>query len=1351
MFHYKCYFCEVIILQFLIIKLVFMQSHKFLIWFFLLIFSCQLKAQNNPDYFKVMPKITEANPQWQQLMYSDNPNVEEVINLYDAYYATHRFVKNIHTQNYKFWLRNISELVDGNGFIQNPYSAEYQNKINKLRQQKLASNAAKTGATWTVAGPFETYKNNGSLENRATQQNVYSLAVAPSNHNILYCFGETGGVFKSVDKGLNWQAVSLNESFINGQDIKVHPFNPNIVYVATNHEIYKTTDGGQNWSLSYTASGKVEQFYIHRTHPDTVYAATASGLFKTTNGGQAWTNIYNKRCWDIEAHAYDPNTIFLSIHNASLHKAEIYKSTNGGDSWVLKDSSWYVPTNFSQATDIGCKIGVTPADTARVYACLIGDSKTGDHGWIGVYYSMNGGDSWVNPDSIDGGPYVSGNDKLTNWYVAGYSSGYHQGWYNFDLDVSSINPDKIWIGTIWVLESDNRGKNIEYIRGTRNLDMHADVQDIEVVGNDIWFASDGGINYSNNEMQTVSVRNNGFYSSDFWGFGQGWNEDTWTGGRYHNGDAVYHENYGMGNTVFQGGAESATGYINPLNNRKCYYSDITDRYTSDSLNMIVKTTSNISVYPNQSYSILNSSEIEFDPRYSDYLFLGKDNKFYKSTDGGATFSVLYSFGISARVLEFEISQTYPDSIYCLVRESNSGKIYLSTNGGNSFSAVAILPSSNRSRLDITLNPSNSKNLWVSTFYGVNGQKVYETTDGGTNWTNRTTSVLNSNRILDIKYQSGSDDVVYIATETGLFYWDKAQSNWISYSDGLPFRTGALKMIPFYRDGKIRLATSRGIWEAPLATPSLPIAQPMVKSKEILCNRDTVQFEDHSVLNHSGASWQWSFTPTPAWVNSLTVRNPRVLFANNGNYSVTLTIIDSAQNTSTKSVQNMVVMNNQCLPDSLPGLALKLENSGDFAAIPDLGINQTNHFTITAWIKLDGIQPEYSSIVMNDDNGAGFNFKSGNEMGYHWPGGQWWWNSGLVVDTNVWSYVAMVVTPDSMTLYLNGISSTHNISLNPNDIGSMKIGSYHGWSSRNMKGEIDEVTIWNRALSQNEIRELRHITRTTALTSDMVAYYQFNLSGTTTVNDRIGNHHASLVGGALKTLSTAPVGGGTSNRQIVGSNTHYVFGNTGVEIDFGSSTPMGEVVVSHLHSKPNISPATTANDGEYWIINNYGTASFSPIDSIKFGYFNVFPLGTASDVKLYGRPENSSLNSWSQFCKAQGIYSNYFLFGANCNITSFSQFYIPFNSNIGFEKPKENQGLIIYPNPNTGRFVVEKQSVVQEDMLIELLDVSSRLLMRKRFLAGEKSLHFDVSDLSKGVYYLKIIKEDKSWVEKIIKD
>lgn len=89
-----------------------------------------------------------------------------------------------------------------------------------------------------------------------------AIAYAPSNPNIVYAGSgyesnpDSKGIFKSSDGGETWE--SINSGLIINPDtgfpyyvkaIVVHPTNPNIVFAATGSGLYKSPDGGANWSL----------------------------------------------------------------------------------------------------------------------------------------------------------------------------------------------------------------------------------------------------------------------------------------------------------------------------------------------------------------------------------------------------------------------------------------------------------------------------------------------------------------------------------------------------------------------------------------------------------------------------------------------------------------------------------------------------------------------------------------------------------------------------------------------------------------------------------------------------------------------------------------------------------------------------------------------------------------------------------------------------------------------------------------------------------------------------------------------------------------------------------------------
>ena len=183
---------------------------------------------------------------------------------------------------------------------------------------------------------------------------------------------------------------------------------------------------------------------------------------------------------------------------------------------------------------------------------------------------------------------------------------------------------------------------------------------------------------------------------------------------------------------------------------------------------------------------------------------------------------------------------------------------------------------------------------------------------------------------------------------------------------------------------------------------------------------------------------------------------------------------------------------------------------------------------------------------------------------------------------------------------------------------MKIGSYKGWSSRNFKGLIDEVCIWNRSLTQEEIREHRHLTHYLAQDPTIYAYYQFNESESI-IYDKIAARNTTFNGTSVRSTSTAPVGGGTVGRLNIASGGNYDFAPAGVQLDFSATgtSPSGEVLAFQLNVPPDVAPtnAIIPQNG-YYIVNNYGTNSaFSALNSLTFGNTTLTELESENPQAL----------------------------------------------------------------------------------------------------------------------------------------
>jgi len=142
---------------------------------------------------------------------------------------------------------------------------------------------------------------------------------------------------------------------------------------------------------------------------------------------------------------------------------------------------------------------------------------------------------------------------------------------------------------------------------------------------------------------------------------------------------------------------------------------------------------------------------------------------------------------------------------------------------------------------------------------------------------------------------------------------------------------------------------------------------------------------------------------------------------------------------------------------------------------------TNTVTITCWIQPYGNEPAWAGIVFcrGGDTVAGIDYHgdSGN-LGYHWNDlpSTYNWDSGLQPLDYCWNFVALVVQPDKAVMYLyDGFQMMAATNAIPHDLeefnGPLRFGLDTG--NRFYSGVIDEVAVFNRALTPGEIYTLAY--------------------------------------------------------------------------------------------------------------------------------------------------------------------------------------------------------------------------------------------------------------------------------------
>jgi hypothetical protein len=159
------------------------------------------------------------------------------------------------------------------------------------------------------------------------------------------------------------------------------------------------------------------------------------------------------------------------------------------------------------------------------------------------------------------------------------------------------------------------------------------------------------------------------------------------------------------------------------------------------------------------------------------------------------------------------------------------------------------------------------------------------------------------------------------------------------------------------------------------------------------------------------------------------------------------------------------------------------------------ISSLSEATFIAWVNSSQTQEDYTSILMSRNGmgsatnyATGMNFASGgnNSIGYHWndDGGTYGWDTGLAVPNNAWAMMAIRVSSTAATAYLGkstGLTSSgqmraHSAVSNPplNFFISQDTG---GGGTRNFKGAIAQILIYNRALTFTEINTTFNDTKT----------------------------------------------------------------------------------------------------------------------------------------------------------------------------------------------------------------------------------------------------------------------------------
>lgn len=1275
-------------------------------------------------------------PQWVKHIDWNHPNIHQIDSALEAYGEEAQEEREeegeLNEEPYKEayirWRKSVDPFIQPDGSV--VIDPQWYQKQFPVASTALGGAAYKPNGTasWSILGPQEMwYPNNGGKA--CYLANIYCMAIASANSNILYAGTETGVIFKSSDKGLNWKSVSDALPRASPTAIVVSPLDSNTVFAYAG-ALLKTTDGGVNWSImSNYAGGSCNQLLIN---PITgrVIAAGNSSVYYSDDTGVHWTLAAgstmgiisgNTSLYDIAFNPANPNTIYAVGRSAAPNYPIIMAvSHDGGNSFTN------VTSGLSGIYCTGARLAVTAADSNYVY-CATLDTLAPK-----VLKSRDGGNNWIvsvasTTTGLRGGSGTVGLDM---------SNG--QGYYDLVALAAPTDTNTLIVGSTSAYRSTDGGYNFSPLGGYNGpFALHPDMQWAAVSGNDAYIATDGGVNYSSDFFATTanwSIRNTGITGSDFWGFDQGWDQDIVVGGRYHNGDVTLYDKYGVGAGLRMGGGESPTGHVFHGTANTVGFDDIGTKLVPDVIsgsisNAVVANT----LWPGNDFYGKFSQKLVIDPRYGNVIYLTKDSSLWRSANKGASYTLVHNFGNKA--WRFVIARSNPAVMYLCATNG----IFKTTDTGATWSSLSLPVGVTYQyyNTDITVNPLDENEVYFCMAQGAAANKVFKSTNGGTSWVNYTGTMLNNKAVAFIIYQGGTNGGVYAITNSGaakVYYRDNSMSDWIDFSNGLPQNFAASEGgLIFYRDSKIRLAGNRGVWESSLYSTGTPVAQPMADKQLISCTRDTVNFMDYSMDDYANTACTWSF-PGAYYTSCTNCRTPKVLYPGPGTYNVSLTVVDSQGNSNTRTINNMIVFDSdKCIPDTVAGKSLLMNGSSTTVSLGNVPIN-SNTFSMSCWFRPYGNQSSFSQIlsharygVSGQGFGLGFTFSGYTpnlKLCYTDSMVTYYNNSGLVADSTKWNFVVLTYSPTGVKIYLNGVAANANTNaMPPIDLSQspfyVNFDCNQGQGSR-YKGEIDEIKFYNYTLSQDEVRTKMHLIQEPAVAQSetgLLKYIQFNQydAGNSTVYDVVGGYNCAIPSSAFITSSTAPVATGVAFKIAnVNAGGHYSFTGTGIDLYLknGATYPNGDLVGARLYTAPDQNPDTRpivpANG--YFILSNYGTNSnFTAPDSIQFRNIYISASGyNPGNFRLFKRSGVAYGPTWgTELDSAFAFYYNpsgSALVFKGTNVTSFSQFTIVNNQplaplgvqgiltfNAAAEKNKIHISWSMQPEQNMKYYALEKSA------------------------------------------------------------
>lgn len=716
----------------------------------------------------------------------------------------------------------------------NVYQKLWETYSELAAEERLAFEKPSVQNTWVSAGPV-------NISGR-----IRAIAIHPDKPDVIYAGSASGGVWKSTDSGNNWYPLTDNLPALPIGALAIDAHNPDRIFAGTGEPvaastnthgnatpiyngigIFRSDDAGQTWTLLPwpSSSSSIHRIALHPESADTMLVATLSDLWKTTNGGLEWTRVLNGTVTDVYYRPGSPAKAYAALGRDNGASANgVYFSDAGGERYSWRRN----PINFPQQDSVGrIALAVTPAAPDKLYAAvaknrsLLANSED-PNDFLLLMISNDGGETW---------------ERKIGAITASFTRG--QAWYDLAMGVSPFDPNFIMLGGVDLWRSTNGGlsfaKNSDWTLRTSTPTspryVHADQHAIYFKPgspNTVIAGCDGGIHISTDRGENWALKSNALVTTQYYTarFDNG-NPRRLYGGTQDQSNQRQ-VNPGDDKWMFIGGGDGGPIAVDPTSISILYFvvNGEVRRSTNGGGSSTALTeglnggTSGdnrnwrrpVALHPTDRTTLYTASQ---------YMYVMKN----APSASFPTWSIISGnlTRVNSIITDIAFAPTQPDWLYTV---SGDGRASLTRNIRAASPLWENISSGlpNRWLSKITVDWDNQETAYIAAS-GYGTGHVFKTTNAGQNW------IDISGDLPDIPAGSvvrslADENTLFVATDIGVWFTVNGGANWKRFGDGLP--NVVVFDMTITPEGILVAGThGRGMW----TTSSIVSTEPLGKANE----------------------------------------------------------------------------------------------------------------------------------------------------------------------------------------------------------------------------------------------------------------------------------------------------------------------------------------------------------------------------------------------------------------------------------------------------------------------------------------------------------------------------------------